>query len=90
MVRRHDIRILGVPMVLGQQRRGVDMGPGALRYAGLFEKLTRLGHRVEDAGNIAAPVRDEQRVRARHWAESGEGGLRHLPDVVAVYQKQIL
>jgi arginase len=84
MTKTHDIRILGVPMDLGQQRRGVDMGPSALRYAGLFEKLTRLGHRVEDAGNIAAPVRDEQRVRAHQWTESGEGGLRHLPDVVAV------
>lgn len=79
------VRILGVPMDLGQQRRGVDMGPSAVRYAGLFSRLSRLGCRVEDAGNIAVPQRDEQRVRA-HYAGDGNsnaGTLRHLPEVVA-------
>jgi arginase family enzyme len=56
----HQIRILGVPMDLGQQRRGVDMGPSALRYAGLFKKLERLGCQVEDAGNVLVPGRDSQ------------------------------
>lgn len=53
------IRIFGVPMDLGQQVRGVDMGPGALRYAGLSRRLRALGHTVEDAGNVAVPVRDQ-------------------------------
>ena len=60
----HQIRIVGVPMDLGQQRRGVDMGPSALRYAGLFKRLRRLGHEVEDVGNVTVPVCDEEAVRA--------------------------
>lgn len=52
------MRIIGVPLDLGQNKRGVDMGPAALRYAGLAEKLTALGHRVIDGGNIAVPLRE--------------------------------
>lgn len=78
-----SVRILGVPMDLGQQRRGVDMGPSAMRYAGLFERLTRLGYQVEDAGNILVPGRDERAVRAHQWMEDEGGGMRHLPEVVA-------
>ncbi len=70
-------------MDLGQQRRGVDMGPSALRYAGLYERLARMGCHVEDAGNVLVPGRDEDAVRAHHWIESEGGGLRHLPEVVA-------
>jgi arginase len=86
----HQLRILGISMDLGQQRRGVDMGPSALRYAGLYERLNRLGHTVEDAGNIVVPGQDEHAVRAHSWTQSGAGGLRHLPEVVtaceAIYQ----
>lgn len=78
-----SLRILGIPMDLGQQRRGVDMGPSALRYAGLFERLTGEGHKVVDAGNVAVPVRDEARVRSHEWIEAEGGGLRHLPEVLA-------
>ncbi len=46
------IRIIGIPMDLGQNLRGVDMGPSAIRYAGLNGTLTRLGHQVQDSGNI--------------------------------------
>ena len=53
------IRIIGIPMDLGQALRGVDMGPGAVRYAGLKARLEKLGYEVEDAGNIDVPVRDE-------------------------------
>lgn len=53
------IRIIGIPMDLGQALRGVDMGPGAVRYAGLKAALERLGYEVEDTGNIDVPVRDE-------------------------------
>lgn len=45
-------------MDLGQTLRGVDMGPGAMRYAGLAARLKRLGHRVEDTGNVTVAVRD--------------------------------
>jgi arginase len=46
------IRIIGVPLDLGQSRRGVDMGPSAMRVAGLEAKLEALGYDVEDAGNV--------------------------------------
>lgn len=52
------IRIFGVPMDLGQQVRGVDMGPSAIRYAGLNRRLRALGHEVDDAGNIEVAVRN--------------------------------
>ena len=51
------IRLIGVPMDLGQDLRGVDMGPSALRYAGLADRLTQLGYTVEDYGNIETAVR---------------------------------
>ncbi len=53
------VRIYGVPMDLGQRRRGVDMGPSAVRYAGLQSKLEALGYTVTDGGNIYAPVVEE-------------------------------
>lgn len=46
------ISIIGVPLDLGQSRRGVDMGPSAIRYAGLVEKLESIGHEVKDMGNL--------------------------------------
>ncbi len=52
------IRIIGIPIDLGQNKRGVDLGPGALRYAGLAEKLQALGHKVSDSGNLAVAVRE--------------------------------
>ena len=50
------IRVVGVPMDLGQSQRGVDMGPSAIRYARLGERLKRLGYQVEDAGNLQIPA----------------------------------
>lgn len=47
------IRIIGAPMDLGADRRGVDMGPSAIRYAGLSDALQHLGHTVSDVGNLA-------------------------------------
>ncbi|MBS1251167.1 MAG: Arginase [Anaerolineales bacterium] len=66
------VRIIGVPMDLGQQRRGVDMGPSALRYAGLGQRLRSLGHTVIDGGNLDVPLPenepadDTESVNARH------------------------
>jgi arginase len=56
---RRTVRILGVPMDMGQSRRGVDMGPSAIRYAGLQEHLQRLGYTVYDCGNLDVPVVEE-------------------------------
>lgn len=52
------IRIIGVPMDLGQSHRGVDLGPGAIRYAGLSARLKSLGYEIHDVGNLEVPVRD--------------------------------
>lgn len=49
---RGKISIVGAPMNLGQLRRGVDMGPSAIRYAGVVERLESLGYQVNDLGDI--------------------------------------
>ena len=72
-MKQKKIRIIGVPMDLGQSRRGVDMGPSALRYAGLASRLRKLGYEVEDAGNLEVRVRDTL---------PEEGGMVFLPSVV--------
>ncbi len=67
------IRIIGVPMDLGQSRRGVDMGPSALRVAGLQQRLKALGHTVEDIGNVSVKQPEEQHYgdkRAKYLHES--------------------
>ncbi|MBI4460282.1 MAG: arginase [Acidobacteria bacterium] len=60
------IRIIGVPLDLGQERRGVDMGPSALRVADLNARIRELGFEVEDAGNLHVPIREMQRVSNHH------------------------
>jgi arginase len=70
--RRKTIHILGVPMDLGSGRRGVDMGPSAIRIAGLNQHLRELGHRVVDDGDLLIHNIEELRVgrlRARYLAE---------------------
>ena len=69
------IRILGVPLDLGQERRGVDMGPSAVRAAGLNHALRNLGHQVEDAGNIHVRLPEELHFgdrRAKYLKEIAE------------------
>lgn len=50
---QRKISIIGVPSDYGQHRRGVDMGPSAIRYAGVIERLEKLGYEVEDTGDIS-------------------------------------
>ena len=50
------VDIIGIPIDLGADRRGVDMGPSAIRYAHLQKKLEALGYTVEDRGNIEVPI----------------------------------
>jgi len=59
---KQQLRIIGVPSDLGQGRRGVDMGPSAIRYAGLNEKLTNLGCEVQDLGNVEVPTPEQHTV----------------------------
>jgi arginase len=69
------IRIIGVPMDLGQNRRGVDMGPSALRVAGLQSRLKALGHTVEDIGNLSVKQAEEMHFgekRAKYLHEIAE------------------
>src|SRR5271154_2380698 len=69
------IRIIGVPMDLGASRRGVDMGPSALRVAGLQTRLKQLGHQVEDIGNISVKQPEEMSYgekRAKYLDEIAE------------------
>ena len=54
------IRIIGVPMDLGANRRGVDMGPSAIRYAGLHPTLERIGYGIRDDGNLRVADRAER------------------------------
>lgn len=53
-----QIDIIGVPLDLGADRRGVDMGPSAIRYAHLHQKLKELGYALEDKGNIEVPIQE--------------------------------
>jgi len=68
-----QVAVIGAPLDLGQGRRGVDMGPSAIRYAGLAEHLTStLGIEVADLGNVPAPVPEsthETDERARYLPE---------------------
>ncbi|HUI41178.1 MAG TPA: arginase [Terriglobia bacterium] len=69
------IRILGVPLDLGQARRGVDMGPSAIRAAGLNAALKAIGHHVDDDGNVPVKNAEEQPFgdrRAKYLNEIAE------------------
>jgi arginase len=82
------VRIIGVPMDLGQSRRGVDMGPSALRVAGLQARLKQLGHQVEDIGNIAVKQAEEMpygEKRAKYMAEIAET----CKDLAEIVQKSL-
>ena len=80
-----EIAVIGAALDLGQGRRGVDMGPSAMRYAGLEERLTSLGYTVRDHGNVetavpeATALRDE---RARFLPEIKQTCARIAAKVV--------
>jgi len=57
------VHILGVPLDLGGARRGVDMGPSAIRIAGIGERLAAMGRTVIDRGDLAAPIPETQTER---------------------------
>jgi arginase len=60
------IRVIGAPMDLGADRRGVDIGVSAIRYAGLNDQLRRLGHTVTDRGNLVIPQPENQPIGNPH------------------------
>ncbi len=71
-----QISLIGVPMDLGADRRGVDMGPSAIRYADLSEKLAALGHTVDNLDSIYVP---EPETRS-----PGDPQLKYLDQIVHV------
>jgi arginase len=72
-MRQSHIAVIGAPMDLGAGRRGVDMGPSALRVAGLYQKLTDLGYQVEDLGNVV--------VDQPESLPAGPSHARYLPQI---------
>ncbi|WP_216828526.1 arginase [Alkalihalobacterium elongatum] len=73
------VSIIGVPMDLGQKRRGVDMGPSALRYAGLIEEIEEIGYEVRDYGDLQI---DRSRVK-----ETVPVNLTNLHEVIRVSEE---
>jgi arginase len=73
------IRVIGVPLDLGQSRRGVDMGPSAVRVAGLEARLEALGHVVEDAGNVLVAIAEQKK--------EGDPHAKYLKEITATCSK---
>src|SRR6266850_6253612 len=72
---KRNIEIIGVPVDLGAGRRGVDMGPSAIRIADLEPRLEQLGHKVHDFGDLDVMIPETQKV--------GEGKLRYKAPILA-------
>jgi len=72
------IGILGVPLDLGASLRGTDMGPSAIRYAGLADALGAIGHTVTEFGNVTVPVAGQIQ---------GGTALHYLDEIVAVCER---
>ncbi|WIV66584.1 arginase [Natrialbaceae archaeon AArc-T1-2] len=75
------VRIVGVPMDLGANRRGVDMGPSAIRYAGLADELEAAGVEPVDAGDLFVPSPEERDPDAR---PPERGDAKYLREIEAV------
>src|SRR5262245_37358959 len=78
-LRKRSIEVIGVPVDLGAGRRGVDMGPSAIRIADLEPRLEQLGHKVQDFGDIDVMIPETQQV--------GEGKLRYKAPILAACEE---
>lgn len=76
-----EVTIIGVPMDLGQTRRGVDMGPSAIRYAGVTERLERLGYSIYDEGDLTIDFVHEDKDA------EGKTNLKNLKTVTESNEK---
>jgi arginase len=81
-MRTARLSIIGAPLDLGQGRRGVDMGPSALRVAGLNKRLGSIGYEVKDLGNV--PVEQAESL------PTGPDRTRYLPQIAASCRKLAL
>lgn len=70
------LAIIGVPVDLGANRRGTDMGPSAIRYAGLNNHLELMGFKVSDLGNINVPIPETSRIK--------DPKLKYLEEIVTM------
>lgn len=78
-MRQSHISIIGAPLDLGQDRRGVDMGPSAMRVANLKKRLTALGYEVEDLGNV--PVEQPESL------PEGPKQAKYLPQIAGTCKR---
>jgi arginase len=74
-----QVQIIGVPLDLGGNRRGVDMGPSALRIAGLADGIAQLGYTVVDRGDLPAPIPE-----TREWRDPRQ---KYINDIAKVCQQ---
>lgn len=74
-----EIDIIGVPIDLGADRRGVDMGPSAIRYARLRQQLEAIRLRVEDKGNLEVPMHETSSIN--------EPKLKYIDDIVPMSRR---
>ncbi len=87
---KKKISIIGVPMDLGQTRRGVDMGPSAIRYAGVVERLENLDHLVEDGGDIPIDHTyqvDDESINLKNLKAVAEGNEILADRVATIVEK---
>jgi arginase len=73
------VHIIGVPLDLGGNRRGTDMGPSAFRIAGIGDQLARLGMHVTDKGDVEAPIPEKK--------GSGDPHKKYVKEIAKVCQK---
>ena len=81
-MKQSHISVIGAPLDLGQGRRGVDMGPSALRVANLNARVASLGYVVEDLGNVPADQAEASPVGHPH--------AKYLPQIAATCQRLAL
>ena len=87
MVRQ--VRIIGAPTDYGADRRGVDMGPSAIRYAGLSEQLSAAGVETTDEGDLAVPRAEERDPEAAPPARGRAKFLREVREVCAPLSESV-
>jgi len=78
-MKQSHLAVIGAPLDLGQDRRGVDMGPSALRVANLDAKLIALGYDVEDLGNVAVDQQENTPEGPKH--------AKYLPQIAAACER---
>ncbi|RIO55833.1 arginase, partial [Mammaliicoccus sciuri] len=66
----------GVPATFGQRKLGVNLGPDAIRYAGIEDRIKAIGLTVKDSGNIAVPKLDLEKFN------SEQEGLRNIEEII--------